>query len=108
MQTNKPPPPPGRPTIQQRVSAIHLATRAHSSPKGKMLARGQALILSDDNHSSRTKSKSESKAPIPSMISCCGVDEMDDPHFCKSARPRFMRWKNQDKYPRKEEEDEIE
>jgi hypothetical protein len=96
MQTNRPPTPPGFPTIAQRVSAIQLASKAHSSPKGKILARGQALVLPVRNDHPKT--------PIPSMITYPNyVDEMDERRFSKSARPRFMRWKNKDKYPRKEE-----
>jgi hypothetical protein len=94
MQTNKPPPPPGRPSISQRVSAIQLATRAHSSPKGTLMACGQAIVLPAE-HSKSPKNK------YPNHVL---VDEMDERRICKKTRPRFMRWKNQDKYPRKEAE----
>jgi hypothetical protein len=97
MQTNKPPPPPGRPTIAQRVSAIQLATRSHSSPKGKVMARGEAMILTKED---------KPKSAMHSMITTCQVDEMEEEsRFSKSSRPRFMRWKNNDKYPRSEKDD---
>jgi hypothetical protein len=99
MQTNKPPPPPGRPTISQRVSAIQLASRAHSSPKGKMMAHGQAIVLPPAVHS---KSSPNNKNKYPNHVLL--LDEMDERRICKTKRSRFMRWKNQDKYPRKEAE----
>lgn len=96
MQRNKPPPPPGRPTIAQRVSAIQLASRAHSLPKEKMVARGQGLVLPAGRKQPRD-------SPIPSTIVLPShIEEIDEDRICKKSRLRFIRSKSKDIYPRKD------
>ena len=99
MQSTKPPtPPPGLPSVSQRISAIQMAARSHSDSfelknnKKPPPVGGQAMILPQ-------QSTNKKVAPVPLVIF---VDERDHNHMIKdSKRPRFMRWKNGDKYPSK-------
>jgi hypothetical protein len=99
MQSTKPPtPPPGLPSVSQRLSAIQMAARSHSdsfeskSNKKPPPVGGQAMILPQQSTKMNKK-----VASVPLVIF---VDEGDDDRIIKvSKRPRFMRWKNSDKYP---------
>jgi hypothetical protein len=90
--------PPGLPSVSQRLSAIQMAARSHSdsfeskSNKKPPPVGGQAMILPQQSTKMNKK-----VASVPLVIF---VDERDDDRIIKvSKRPRFMRWKNSDKYP---------
>ncbi len=112
MSTDKPLPPPGRPNVAQRVAAIQLASRSHSSTspsKVTVVSRGRALPLPPPPSSTPSINH-----PIPTMIifttpvrmpedSDMEGDDTPVMKIHKSNRPRFFRFKNKDKYPRIED-----
>ena len=79
MQTNKPPPPPGRPNINQRVSAINLASRSHqssSSPKAKLtMKHGHAMILPSNHHHSTEKITMKDKDKNVVVVEKNGIEK---------------------------------
>jgi hypothetical protein len=109
MQFTKPAPPPGRPSIDQRISAIKLAARSHTSSSNsskKIPVGGQELVLPADV---------PSLFSIPTMVICYENNDDDDDdksvtedRICEKTRPRFMRWKSTNKYKKKEEMGEEE
>jgi hypothetical protein len=74
-----------------------MAARSHSDSfesknnKKPPPVGGQAMILPQ-------QSKNNKAAPVPLVIF---VDKRDHDRIKESKRPRFMRWKNSDKYPSK-------
>jgi hypothetical protein len=104
MQFTKPAPPPGRPSIDQRISAIKLAARSHtssSSSSKKIPVGGQELVLPADV---------PSLFSIPTVICFENNDDEDDKtvtedRICEKTRPRFMRWKSNKTYKKKDEEE---
>ena len=93
--SNKPPPPPGVPTIAQRVKAIQLAARSHSSEQNnKVCSPGSGavkLVLPPRPPQPSSKSK------IPETIEfkvrmddqCEKATNLND--IKVNSRPRFMR-----------------
>ena len=107
MPTKKPAPPPGLPNISQRVAAMQLASRSHSSPTRKKLSKSaEALVLPEDPSKQRHVS-------LPTVISFPANNEDDEygdydeyemgerQFQTKNQRPRFMRWKTKDIYTRR-------